>query len=271
MDADQTKIEDLRQGRIPIYEPGLEDLISVNTAEGRLDFTADLSEGLQFGQVIFIAVGTPPGEDGAADLQHVLAVARGIGDALTDYRVIVNKSTVPVGTAQKVRAEIQQGDKGTLQKFDFVLGDYDSAHWYWEIVELIRKLIMAGLIGLVGRGTVLQTVLATLISFLFFALAFREMPYRKRRLNAIKVLSEFQLFVILLVCVVLRTNKNGLGAEDLQQNGYGLCQLVATVAILPATIYVIRMHMLEPRRHTRDQRDDKDDEMTMKNPLGVEG
>ena len=107
MDADQTKIEDLRQGRIPIYEPGLEDLISVNTAEGRLDFTADLSEGLQFGQVIFIAVGTPPGEDGAADLQHVLAVARGIGDALTDYRVIVNKSTVPVGTAQKVRAEIQ--------------------------------------------------------------------------------------------------------------------------------------------------------------------
>ena len=107
MDADQTKIEGLRQGRIPIYEPGLEDLISVNTAEGRLDFTADLSEGLQFGQVIFIAVGTPPGEDGAADLQHVLAVARGIGDSLTNYRVIVNKSTVPVGTAQKVRAEIQ--------------------------------------------------------------------------------------------------------------------------------------------------------------------
>ena len=119
----------------------------------------------------------------------------------------------------------------------------------------------------------LQTVLATLISFLFFALAFREMPYRKRSLNAIKVLSEFQLFAILLVCVVLRASKNGLtlGAEDLQQNGYGLCQVVATVAILPATIYVVRMHMLEPRRHTRDQRDDKDDEMAMKNPLGVEG
>lgn len=107
MDADQSKIEDLRQGRIPIYEPGLEDLISANTAEGRLDFTTDLSEGVQFAQIIFIAVGTPPDEDGAADLQHVLAVARGIGDALTDYRVIVNKSTVPVGTAEKVRAEIQ--------------------------------------------------------------------------------------------------------------------------------------------------------------------
>ena len=107
MDADQSKIEGLRQGRIPIYEPGLEDLISTNTAEGRLDFTTDLSEGVQFAQLIFIAVGTPPDEDGAADLQHVLAVARGIGDALTDYRVIVTKSTVPVGTAEKVRAEIQ--------------------------------------------------------------------------------------------------------------------------------------------------------------------
>ena len=107
MDADQSKIEGLRQGRIPIYEPGLEDLIITNTAEGRLDFTTDLSEGVQFAQLIFIAVGTPPDEDGAADLQHVLAVARGIGDALTDYRVIVTKSTVPVGTAEKVRAEIQ--------------------------------------------------------------------------------------------------------------------------------------------------------------------
>ena len=107
MDTDQSKIEDLRQGRIPIYEPGLEDLVSTNTAEGRLDFTSDLSRGVDFGQIIFIAVGTPPDEDGAADLQHVLAVARGIGDALTDYRVIVNKSTVPVGTAEKVRAEIQ--------------------------------------------------------------------------------------------------------------------------------------------------------------------
>ena len=107
MDTDQSKIEGLRQGRIPIYEPGLEDLVSTNTAEGRLDFTSDLSRGVDFGQIIFIAVGTPPDEDGAADLQHVLAVARGIGDALTDYRVIVNKSTVPVGTAEKVRAEIQ--------------------------------------------------------------------------------------------------------------------------------------------------------------------
>ena len=138
-------------------------------------------------------------------------------------------------------------------------------------MELVRKLILAGLIGLIGRGTVLQTVVATLISFMFFALAFREMPYSTRRLNLIKVLSEFQLFLILLLCVVLRTNMNGLGAEHLQQAGYGVCQLVATVAILPATVYVVRMHMLDLREQTRDQLGDKEDgEMAVKNPVGVE-
>ena len=107
MDADQDKIENLKGGNIPIYEPGLEDLITANASEGRLQFTTDLGEAVTFGEAIFIAVGTPPDEDGAADLQHVLAVARGIGDALTEYRVIINKSTVPVGTAEKVRSEVQ--------------------------------------------------------------------------------------------------------------------------------------------------------------------
>ena len=107
MDADQDKIENLKRGNIPIYEPGLEDLITTNASEGRLQFTTDLGEAVTFGEAIFIAVGTPPDEDGAADLQHVLAVARGIGDALTEYRVIINKSTVPVGTAEKVRSEVQ--------------------------------------------------------------------------------------------------------------------------------------------------------------------
>ena len=109
MDADQAKINDLKAGRIPIYEPGLEDLITANSEAGRLVFSNDLSDAVQFGRIIFIAVGTPPDEDGAADLKHVLAGAQGIGNALTDYRVIVNKSTVPVGTAEKVRAEIQSG------------------------------------------------------------------------------------------------------------------------------------------------------------------
>ena len=107
MDADPDKIANLKKGQIPIYEPGLEDLVTLNSSEGRLKFTTDLDEAVGFGEAIFIAVGTPPDEDGAADLQHVLAVARGIGDALSEYRVIINKSTVPVGTAAKVRAEIQ--------------------------------------------------------------------------------------------------------------------------------------------------------------------
>jgi len=109
MDADQDKIENLKRGNIPIYEPGLEGLITTNASEGRLQFTTDLGEAVTFGEAIFIAVGTPPDEDGAADLQHVLAVARGIGDALTEYRVIINKSTVPVGTAEKVRSAVQSG------------------------------------------------------------------------------------------------------------------------------------------------------------------
>ena len=107
MDVDPGKIDNLKSGKIPIYEPGLEELITTNSSEGRLNFTTDLDEAVAFGEAIFIAVGTPPDEDGAADLQHVLAVARGIGDTLTEYRVIINKSTVPVGTAAKVRSEIQ--------------------------------------------------------------------------------------------------------------------------------------------------------------------
>ena len=110
---------------------------------------------------------------------------------------------------------------------------------YWEIVELIRKLILAGLIGLVGRGTVLQTVLASLISFMFCALSFREMPLRTRRLNVVKVFSELQLFAILQVCMVLRVEENGLVGEWIQRNGYGLAQLVATTAIVPATLFVV--------------------------------
>lgn len=107
MDVDPGKIDNLKSGKLPIYEPGLEELITTNSSEGRLNFTTDLDEAVAFGEAIFIAVGTPPDEDGAADLQHVLAVARGIGDTLAEYRVIINKSTVPVGTAAKVRSEIQ--------------------------------------------------------------------------------------------------------------------------------------------------------------------
>lgn len=106
VDVDQAKIRGLHEGRLPIYEPGLESIVRCNYAEGRLDFTTDAARAVEFGQLIFIAVGTPPDEDGSADLQYVLAVARTIGQHMTDYKVVIDKSTVPVGTADKVRAAV---------------------------------------------------------------------------------------------------------------------------------------------------------------------
>lgn len=108
LDLDTRKIELLNQGGIPIYEPGLEDLVKRNVAAGRLHFTTDVAKSVAFGQVQFIAVGTPPDEDGSADLQYVVAAARNIGRHMEDYKLIVDKSTVPVGTADKVRAAVRE-------------------------------------------------------------------------------------------------------------------------------------------------------------------
>jgi UDPglucose 6-dehydrogenase len=106
MDLDQNKIRMLEAGGIPIYEPGLEGLVRQNVAAGRLRFTTDIEKAVEFGTLQFIAVGTPPEEDGSADLRHVLAAARSVGRHMRDYKVIVDKSTVPVGTADRVRETI---------------------------------------------------------------------------------------------------------------------------------------------------------------------
>ncbi len=106
-DIDENKIQGLREGKIPIYEPGLELLLSRNVAEKRLRFTTDIGAAVLESEVMFIAVGTPPDEDGSADLQHVLDVARVIGQSMTEGTVVITKSTVPVGTARRVRAEIE--------------------------------------------------------------------------------------------------------------------------------------------------------------------
>lgn len=106
VDVDERKIERLKQGIIPIYEPGLETIVRDNFNQGRLHFTTRATEAVEFGEVQFIAVGTPPDEDGSADLQYVRAVARAIGEAMTATKIVVNKSTVPVGTGDKVREEI---------------------------------------------------------------------------------------------------------------------------------------------------------------------
>ncbi len=108
VDIDETKIEGLRRKELPIYEPGLQELLDRNVDEGRLAFTTMLEEGAADSLFLFIAVGTPEGEDGSADLQHVLSVARSIGRVVDGYKIVVTKSTVPVGTAEKVRAAIQE-------------------------------------------------------------------------------------------------------------------------------------------------------------------
>ncbi|HLK96516.1 MAG TPA: UDP-glucose/GDP-mannose dehydrogenase family protein, partial [Hymenobacter sp.] len=120
IDIDQQKIDNLKQGILPIYEPGLEEMVTRNVKAGRLQFTTSLAEGIKDADVAFIAVGTPPGEDGSADLKYVLAVARGIGEHMNNYGVIVTKSTVPVGTAAKVRQELEQAlaKRGVDIEFD---------------------------------------------------------------------------------------------------------------------------------------------------------
>ncbi len=121
-DVDEAKIARLNDGDIPIYEPGLEAYIARNEEAGRLEFTTDVEKAVGHGLFQFVAVGTPPDEDDSADLQHVLAVARSIGEHMDDYRIVVNKSTVPVGTADKVKAEIQKqlNDRGKKLEFDVV-------------------------------------------------------------------------------------------------------------------------------------------------------
>lgn len=108
VDIDASKIENLKKGIIPIYEPGLEEMVLRNHKEGRLKFSTNLEEAIQGAEAVFIAVGTPPGEDGSADLSYVLAVAKEVGDKMTDYLVVATKSTVPVGTGLKVKSEIQK-------------------------------------------------------------------------------------------------------------------------------------------------------------------
>ena len=122
MDVDPRKIEQLQQGIIPIYEPGLEEMVKDNQAAGRLQFTTDVKQAVDFGLFQFVAVGTPPDEDGSADLKYVLAVAKSIAEHMSDYKVVIDKSTVPVGTADKVKNVISQvlAERGEQLEFDVV-------------------------------------------------------------------------------------------------------------------------------------------------------
>ncbi len=122
VDTDSSKVERLKRGEIPIYEPGLEEMVKRNAREERLKFTTSIEEAVGRSLMIFIAVGTPPGEDGSADLQYVLQVARDIGRLMATFTIVVNKSTVPVGTGDKVRAVILEelAKRGVEVPFDIV-------------------------------------------------------------------------------------------------------------------------------------------------------
>ena len=122
IDVDQQKIDNLKKGIIPIYELGLDELVKENQQAGRIKFTTDIQEAVSHGVFQFIAVGTPPDEDGAADLQYVLAVAKSIAENMNDYRIVIDKSTVPVGTADKVKEAILQVQaiRGVAIDFDVV-------------------------------------------------------------------------------------------------------------------------------------------------------
>jgi len=122
LDLDPKKIRILQEGGVPIFEPGLQDMVQRNVAAGRLHFTTEIEKAVHHGTIQFIAVGTPPDEDGSADLQYVTAAARNIGKYMTDYKVIVDKSTVPVGTADKVCAVLEEElqNRGVNQPFSVV-------------------------------------------------------------------------------------------------------------------------------------------------------
>lgn len=121
IDIDQKKIDSLKNGKIPIYEPGLEEMVLRNHRDGRLDFTTDYAEAIPSSDICFIAVGTPPGEDGSADTRYVLAAAESIARHMSGYTIVVDKSTVPVGTSEKVRAAIQKvlGERTDAQGIEF--------------------------------------------------------------------------------------------------------------------------------------------------------
>src|SRR3984885_14341149 len=122
VDIDVARVERLNRGEVPIHEPGLDALMHRNRDAGRLEFTADTARGVEHGLFQLIAVGTPPDEDGSADLSHVLTVARAVGEHLARYAILVTKSTVPVGTADQVRLEVQSAlaERGTAIEFDVV-------------------------------------------------------------------------------------------------------------------------------------------------------
>eukprot|EP01047_Picozoa_sp_COSAG01_P049848 COSAG01_NODE_4981_length_4573_cov_2.672105_2_plen_1101_part_00 len=153
------------------------------------------------------------------------------------------------------RKSIVAQDSETTRMFFFIVADYRVECWYWEVVELARKLLLSGLISVLGRGSVAQAAMAALISFFFFAVTVNAKPFKSRTLNGIKIFSEVQLFVVLQVCVILQT-KGDLSSEAITAEGYGVLQTIATLSLLPIIVGLVAYNVQRltcERAHHADQ------------------
>ena len=139
----------------------------------------------------------------------------------------------------RVRTNILAGDEDATGMFNFLIGDFKPKYWFWEVVELFRKLLLSGILSLVGRGSIAQAALGTVISFAFFALHLSLLPYKSPTLNVIKAVSEIQIFAVLQLSVILQQHNVGFDSEVVTVDDYGLMQTVATVLIAPVVICLI--------------------------------
>jgi hypothetical protein len=156
--------------------------------------------------------------------------------------VLVWPIAVPVvlfGLMFRVRKELREEEEDVTSMFSFLVADYKPQHWYWEPVELVRKLLLSGILSLVGRGSIAQAALGTAISFAFFALHLKVEPYKTSTLNFVKAVSEVQLFVVLQTSVILQQYNVGFDSETLQPEAYGDIQTVATALIAPVIVFLI--------------------------------
>jgi hypothetical protein len=143
------------------------------------------------------------------------------------------------GLMFRVRKELREEHDAATSMFSFLVADYKPQYWFWEPVELVRKLLLSGILGLVGRGSIAQAVAGTVISFAFFAMHLSVMPYKTATLNFVKGVYEVQLFVVLLASVVLQSKNVGFDSEVVQPETYGDIQTVATALIVPVIVFMI--------------------------------
>jgi Ca2+-binding EF-hand superfamily protein len=216
--------------------------------------------------------------DYGVDCDDTLVVRNGMGVLLVGIWPIGVPAALVISMLQYRKAIVAQ-DEAALHMFQFVIADYKPECWYWEVVELTRKLLLSGLIVVVGRGTVAQAAAAAMISCFFLALSAKVEPFKSHALNVIKIVSEVQLFVVLLVCVILQTRGNTLDAESITVEDYGVIQTVATLAISPITmgfvVYNVRKMQMDLKRASTDDAKattdfEGDTVMKMDNPLDMD-